>query len=84
MAMDRQEAARVLREILRECDGSLLMSSVSILRVGQNSGESSSFELRINCVLDDCLRKCISDVLERHNLAMKELESSVIIYRPSV
>jgi len=80
MAMDRQEAVRVLREILGECDGSLLMSSVSLSPVTLNRIEKASFELRINCGLDDYLRKCINSVVERHKLSMKELGNSVVIY----
>jgi hypothetical protein len=81
--MDRHEAVKVLREILSECDGALLMSSVSLLLVSPDRGKnSSSFELRIGCCLDDYLRKCISAVLEKHNLAIRELGSSVVIYSP--
>lgn len=83
MAMDRQEAVKVLHEILGECDGSLLMSSVSISPASPTRAARSSFELKINCGLDDYLRKCINAVLERHNLAMNELGNSVTIYRPT-
>jgi hypothetical protein len=83
MAMDRQEAASVLREILGECDGSLLMNCVSLSPIAPNRMGRSSFELRINCGLDDYLRKCIDAVLDRHKLAMKELGDKVVIYRPT-
>jgi hypothetical protein len=35
--MDRKEAVKVLREILSECEGSLLMSSVSISSIAQQN-----------------------------------------------
>jgi len=82
MAMNRQEAVKVLREILGECDGSLLISSVSISPINPNSADGSSFELKITCGLNDYLRKCVTGVLERHKLAMKELGSAVVIYCP--
>lgn len=82
MAMNRQEAVKVLQEILCECDGSISMSSVSLSPITPNKAQSSSFELRINCRLDDSLRTCINAVLERHKLAMKELGTSLVIYRP--
>lgn len=82
MAMDRQEAVKVLREILGECDGSLLMSCVSLSPVVPTRAEESSFELRIDCGLDDYLRKYINAVLEIHKLAMKELGSSFVIFSP--
>jgi hypothetical protein len=81
MAMERHEAVRVLREILGECDGALLMSCVSISPIAPFRAEGSSFELKINCVLDDYLRKCINAVLEKHKLAIKELGSAFIVYR---
>ena len=79
--MDRKEAVKVLREILSECEGSLLMSSVSISSIAPSRTEDS-FELKINCVLDNYLRKHINAVLERNKLAIKELDSSVVIYSP--
>jgi hypothetical protein len=82
MAMDRKETVKVLREILSECDGSLSMSSVSISPIALTKAECSSFELKINCSLDGYSRKCISAVLEKHKLAMKEIANSVTIYRP--
>jgi hypothetical protein len=84
MAMDRKETVKVLREILSECDGSLSMSSVSISPIALTKAECSSFELKINCALDDYLRKCIDAVLERHKLAMRDLGSSFIICGPGI
>jgi hypothetical protein len=83
MAMERQEAVKVLREILGECDGSLLMSCVSLSPIVPAKAKGSSFELKINCSLDDFLRKCIGAVLERHKLVMKEIANSITIYRPT-
>lgn len=82
MATDRKEAVKVLREILSECEGALLMSSVSISSIAPSRTEDSSFELKINCVLDNYLRKRINTILERNKLAIKELDNSVVIYRP--
>jgi hypothetical protein len=81
--MNRPEASKVLREILGECDGSLLMSCVSLLPVAPAKAGASSFELQINCSLDAYLRKCIICVIEKHKLAMKELGNAVVvIYQP--
>ena len=43
--MDRQEAVKVLHEILGECDGSLLMSCVSLSRVVPNRAEGFFFRI---------------------------------------
>jgi len=45
MAMDRQEAAKVLREIIGECDGTLLMSCFSMSPLTPIRAKGSSFEL---------------------------------------
>jgi hypothetical protein len=66
MAMERQEAVKVLSEI-SECDGSLLMISVSISPIGPTKVEVSSFELKINCSLDDYSLKCIGQFLRDIN-----------------
>ena len=81
--MDRKEAIKVLREIISECGGELLMSSVSLLPVAHSGTEGSFFELKIGCVLDDDLTKCFNTVLERNKLAIKELDNSVVIYSSS-
>jgi len=82
MAMERQEAVKVLREILKECNGSLSMSNISVSPIHHKETTVSSFELKINCSLDDYSRKCIGAVIERHKLAIKEMPNSVTIYRP--
>ncbi len=79
--MERHEVVKVLREILGECDGSLLIYSVSISPIDPTKAAGSSFELKINCSLDEYSRKCIGAVLEKHKLAMKEIANSVTIYR---
>ena len=68
--MDRKEATKVLREILSQCEGKLLMNSVSLLPITQ-SGTKDSFELKIDCVLDNDLRKCFKTVLEKNKLEIK-------------
>jgi len=78
MAMNRKEATMVLREIMGECDGLLLMTCVSLSRTTQS--KEDSFELRIHCGINDYLRKCMGTVLQKHKLSMKESDSSLVIY----
>ncbi len=77
MAMDRKEATTVLREIIGECDGLLSLTCVSISPTPER--REDSFELRIHCDINAHLRKCISNVLKKHHLSMKESDSSMII-----
>ena len=82
--MKRQEATKVLRELMGECQSSLLMSCVSLSSVDPHTlADSGSYELHISCEVNDYLRKCLNSVLERHKLAMKESIGSVVIYRPN-
>jgi hypothetical protein len=80
MAMDRKEATMVLREIMGECDGLLLMTCVSLSPTAPIRDDS--FELRIHCGINDYLRRCINTVLQKHQLSMKESNSSLVIYNP--
>jgi hypothetical protein len=73
--MNRQEATSVLRELLTKCNGALLTSSVSLSSTG-----SGNYQLSINCVLDDFLRKCINTIAERHRLKMREQDGKVTIF----
>jgi len=73
--MNRQEAIAILREILLECDGALLGSSVYL-----SLTSPGSYQLGINCSLDDFLRKCISDVVKRHQLKVTEHDGKTVIF----
>jgi hypothetical protein len=74
--MDRKEATSVLRELLDECDGALMMSCVSL-----SFQALGSYRLVINCILDDSLRKCVKTVAERHQLEIMERDGKVTVYR---
>jgi hypothetical protein len=73
--MNRQEATTVLRELLTECNGALRASSVSL-----SSKDSGNYQLSINCLLDDSLRKCMDTIAERHRLKMREQDGKVTIF----
>jgi hypothetical protein len=74
--MNRQEATIVLRELLTDCDGALLSSSVSLSTNG-----SGIHSLNIKCSLDDSLRKCVNEVAKRHHLNVTEQAGKVTIHR---
>jgi hypothetical protein len=58
------------------------MSSVSLSPVLPTRTEETPFELKINCVLDEYLRKCINAVVERNKLTMKESSNALFIFCP--
>ena len=72
--MNRQEATAILHEILLDCNGALLASSVYLSQTSPDS-----FQLGINCSLDDFLRKCINGVVKRHQLKVTEQAGKAVI-----
>ena len=83
--MDRQEALVVLRDLLAECAGSLLASCVSLVPVvPQTLQDYDRYEVQIVCMVDDDLRQCISTVVNKHKLAMRQTGNKIILFRPKV
>ncbi len=81
--MDMQEASVVVRDILVECAGSLLARCVSLVPVvPQNLLDYGRYEVQIACMVDDDLRRCISTVVNKHELAMRQTGNKIILYRP--
>ena len=83
--MDRKEAIVVLRDVLAECAGSLLERCVSLSSVIPISPKTltdfDQYEVRISCMVDDDLRRCIGAVVDKHKLSMRQEGNVVIIYR---
>lgn len=81
--MNRQEAIMVLREILEAYRDLIEMNYVSLSSSeSQIHKGSNGCELHIKCTLNDRLRQCLTPILEKHQLRMKESNGSVIIYTP--
>ncbi len=85
-AMDQKEAIVVLRDVLAECAGSLLERCVSLAPVvpvnPKTLTDYDQYEVHINCMVDDDLRRCINTVVNKHKLATRQQGNKVIIYRP--
>jgi hypothetical protein len=81
--MNRQEAIALLREILEACSELFDMNYVSLnLADAQIRKSADDYELHIKSVLDERLRQCLTPILEKHQLRMKESKGSIIIYAP--
>lgn len=81
--MEKQEAMVVLRDVLAECAGSLLARCVSLVPVVPKTLEDyGSYEVRIVCMVDDDLRRCINTVVCNHKLAMTQTGNVIVLYRP--
>jgi hypothetical protein len=81
--MDREEAIVVIRELLAECAGSLLPRCVSIVPVTYKTLQDyGHYEVHIVCMVDDDLRRCVSVVVGKHKLAMRQIGNKIILSRP--
>ena len=75
--MDRAEAMRVLQEILKACKEEIMsVTSISV----DKTASSSNYTIEIRSSLDGCSRDQINSILDKHKLAMKENENSIIIH----
>jgi hypothetical protein len=80
--MDKQEALAVLRDTLAECAGSLLPRCVSLVPVvPQTLEDYGHYEVHIVCMVDDDLRRCISTVVGKNKLLMRQKGNVIILYR---
>jgi hypothetical protein len=80
--MDKKEAIVVLRDVLAECAGSLLERCVSLSPVKPKTlADYGRYEVRISCMVDDDLRRCINRVVNKHKLEMRQMGNVIIIYR---
>ena len=81
--MNRQEAVAVLREVLEACQDIMDMNYVSLNPSDAKIRKKSyDYELHIKCVLNSSLKRCLTPILEKHQLRMKELSGAIIIYTP--
>jgi hypothetical protein len=76
--MDREEALAALHEILDACKESVIMNSVS-LDNPPISPTSKSYQIKINCTLDNLSKQCIAPIVKKHQLFLKESEGFVVI-----
>jgi hypothetical protein len=84
--MEKQEAITVLRDVLAECAGSLLERCVSLTSVEPVNPKTlidyGKFEVRITCMVDDDLRRCINIVVNKYRLATRQEGNQIVLYRP--
>ncbi len=80
--MNRQEAAKILCEVMKKCNGSMLTKHVSLAHNKSYAG-SIGYELHIGIEPDDYLVERIGAVLEKYNLSIKASAKTLIIYKPA-
>jgi hypothetical protein len=78
--LDKFEVSAVLHEILGVLGESVNISFVSLDYSGSKfSKASEDFLIKMRCDLDDCARKRIQPILERHNLIIEEKKGTLVI-----
>jgi hypothetical protein len=79
--MKRSEALAVLHEILKVCQETITMHSISLdLNRDLLIEAAKGLEIRIKCKLDGRSRERIKDILEKYGLDMKEDEEFITFY----
>jgi hypothetical protein len=84
-AVNQKEAAVVVRDVLAECAGSILDRCVSLMQVRPINPKTlmdyDHYEVRIRCMVDDDLRRCINFIVGKHNLSMRQEGNEIILLR---
>jgi hypothetical protein len=79
--LDRTEAVNVLKQILESCravDGQNLL----LLPPSAANLQTNGYQIHLKMKLVGIERKCIQKILEEHQLIIKEIEDTTIIYKP--
>jgi hypothetical protein len=81
--VNRQEALDVLHEIANCCDEFRDTSVLSITdSTAQVRMKSTGYEIYLKWTPNDARRRCLTPILEKHQLKMAELKDAIILYKP--
>ncbi len=81
--MNRQEAAKVLDEVMRRCNGATLTRCVILNQESSHSTDQDNYELQIDIGPNDCYSALGMDaVLKKHKLTMKKSDKIITLYQP--
>jgi hypothetical protein len=83
--VNRQKALGVLHEIVNCCDEFRDIRAVSITdSTAQIRMKSTGYEIYMKCALNDARRRCLTPILEKHQLKIAKLKDAIILYKPEV
>ena len=80
--MNKQEASCVLKDLLAEC--SLDMNSFVLVEPNPKYTLSTGYTIRVKATLDNDCRQQLRSLTKKHNLAVIEEKTEIIIYKPPV
>jgi len=79
--MDRTQAVSVIKEISEQCQ-CLEGKSIKLLPPKDNDALANTFQVHIQTSGNPFLVSCIETISERHNLATKQIEGYLVVYKP--
>ena len=80
LSMKRQEAVELLKEIVAGCK-SISPNHISLKSPSDEDTISEGYELHIKNHFDKADLKCLSDILHKRSLTMKNHDGFVAIYK---
>jgi hypothetical protein len=78
--MKREEAVTCLKEITAFCTN--MSPNAVTLTDSTQSSLSVGYQVKIKTVLDVETKQQVQEIAKKYNLALKESEEEIIIYRP--
>ena len=79
--MNRDEAVAIYKEIVNVCE-SMGSNAFNLMLSEKNDATAKGYQIRITMSPDAEIRKQITNIAKKHDLAVKEEKGEVIIYKP--
>ena len=79
--MNRDEAVVIYKEIVNVCE-SMRSNAFNLMFSEKNDATAKSYQIRITMSPDTQIKRQITNVAKKHDLAVKEEKGEVIIYKP--
>jgi hypothetical protein len=79
--MDRKQAVAVIKQIFEHCS-EIEGKSIKLMPPKEGNGLSNTFQIHIQINNDEFLKRCIETIAKEHNLATKEKNGLIVVYKP--
>jgi hypothetical protein len=79
--MNRDEAVAIYKEIVNVCE-SMRANAFNLRLSEKNDATAKGYQMRITMSPDPEIKQMITNIIKKHNLAMKEEKNEVVIYSP--
>jgi hypothetical protein len=80
--LNREDAIKLFKEIIAECK--INIASVSLVYSRKDDALSDGFQLHIKSTLNEYERELIQRIMDKHQLAWKQIDDAVVIYKPQI